>query len=219
MALGAMPVAAGNGRCPLLALWGAIGNGELTKAPSGPSRDPAHIRSPLRFGHEHSDQLIRRSKYPLGRCAEQRRQRVRVFRRDHGKAEGRRYYGEWNGREAKLNPLNRTGPTAQPPAGSPLQFTPHKAGVVGDGHGMAAARTSVAVTAECCRATTFDGREDLQVQSRQPRLMFLDEAFAYRVNDIGHLERWSLHHFFLFLFLPLTPSGNRFSSFSPEIGS
>src|SRR5947209_4830321 len=36
-----MPVAAGNGQRPLPALWGAIGNGELAKAPSRPDRDPA----------------------------------------------------------------------------------------------------------------------------------------------------------------------------------
>src|SRR5258708_38233316 len=82
-------------------------------------------------------------KYPLGRCAEQRHQRVRVFRRDHGKAEGRRCNGECNRREAKLNQLKRTGPTAEPVADSPLQFAPHKARVVSDER-MAARRVLTA---------------------------------------------------------------------------
>jgi hypothetical protein len=58
---------------------------------------------------------------------------------------------------------------------------------------MAAASTSVTVTAERCRAAAFDGGEHLQVQSRQPRPVFLDEASAYRANDIGHLDGWPLH--------------------------
>ena len=66
LALRTVPVAAGNGHRPLRVLWGAIGNGELAKAPSGPSRDPEHMCSPLRFGHEQRDQLIRRSKIPFG---------------------------------------------------------------------------------------------------------------------------------------------------------
>ena len=63
----------------------------------------------------------------------------------------------------------------------------------GDGHGMAAARTLVAVAAERRRATAFNGREHFQVQPSQPRSMFLDEAPACRANDIGHLQRWPLH--------------------------
>jgi hypothetical protein len=51
LTLWAMAIAAGNGQRPLAALWGAIGNGELAKAPSRPGRDPARTCSPLRIGH------------------------------------------------------------------------------------------------------------------------------------------------------------------------
>src|SRR3990172_6408719 len=67
------------------------------------------------------------------------------------------------------------------------------AGVVGDGHGMTAARTTVPVTAERCRAAAFDGREHSSVQPCQPRPLFLDEVFACRANDVGHLEGWPVH--------------------------
>lgn len=42
------------------------------------------------------------------------------------------------------------------------------AGIVGDGRGVAAASTSIPVTAERCRAAAFDGGEHFQVQSCQP---------------------------------------------------
>ena len=66
LALRAVAIAAGNGKRPLPALWGAIRNGELTMAPSEPSRDPAHVCSPLPIGPEQSDQFIRRSKIRFG---------------------------------------------------------------------------------------------------------------------------------------------------------
>ncbi len=59
--------------------------------------------------------------------------------------------------------------------------------------GVATASTVVAVSAEGCRATAFDSREHLQVQPRQPRSILVDEASAYRANDIGHLQGWPLH--------------------------
>ena len=68
LALRAVPVAAANGRCPLPALWGAIGNGELAKAPSGPGRDPARIHSPLRIDHSKAFSCLVGRKYPLPRC-------------------------------------------------------------------------------------------------------------------------------------------------------
>src|SRR4029077_18652629 len=79
------------------------------------------------------------------------------------------------------------------PVYSPLENTPHKATVIRDGRGVAASQTSVLVPTERCRATALDGGEHFQVQSVEPRLIFVDEAFAYRANDIGHLDGWPLH--------------------------
>jgi hypothetical protein len=58
---------------------------------------------------------------------------------------------------------------------------------------MAATSTLVPVAAERCCTTALNGREHFQVQPCQPRPVFLDEALACRVNDVGHLQRWPLH--------------------------
>ena len=54
--------------------------------------------------------------------------------------------------------------------------------------------------AERRRTTAFDGGEHFQVQPVQPRSLLINEAFACRANDIGHLE-WRPFHFFLCSFL------------------
>jgi hypothetical protein len=187
-----MPVAAGNGRCPLPALWGAIGNGELTKAPSGPSRDPAHMYSPLRFGHEQSNQLIRRSKIPFGETRRTTMSTGSSFRPDHGKAEGRRYYGEWNGREAKLNQLNRTGPTAQTAADSPLRFTPHKAGVVADAQ-VGAGLAAFDMTAQRRRSAALNRRHDLQLAEAHVAGVGRTPRRPAVAEDVRHLDRRPRH--------------------------
>jgi len=68
------------------------------------------------------------------------------------------------------------------------------------------------VAAECCSATSLDRGEYPQVQPGQPGTMFLDEAFAYRTDNVGHLEGWPIHPFFSLLFRCLTPSAGRFRS-------
>src|SRR5947209_1553058 len=89
-------------------------------------------------------------------AAEQRRQRFGFFGRDHGKAAGHRYYGERNGRDAKLNQLNLTGSTARPGVSSPLPIAPHKTGVVGDPV-VAAILTALDMAAEGGRTAALDG--------------------------------------------------------------
>src|SRR5580704_7902130 len=65
--------------------------------------------------------------------------------------------------------------------------------VIRDGRGVAASQTSVPVPAERRCATALDGGEHLEVQSVEPRLIFVDEASACRANDVGHLDGWPLH--------------------------
>ena len=63
-------------------------------------------------------------------------------------------------------------------------------------------------------STAFDGREHFQVQPVQPRSMLIDEASAYRANDVGHLEGWPLHFFLWSLLDRLTLSGLEKSAWS-----
>ena len=71
------------------------------------------------------------------------------------------------------------------------------------------------MSAERRCSTAFDGREHFQVQPVQPRSMLIDEASAYRANDVGHLEGWPFHLFFLCSLLDrLTWSGRENSALS-----
>ena len=77
--------------------------------------------------------------------------------------------------------------SAQIPAHySPLEKTPHKTAVIGNGT-IAAARTLVAVTAQNGSAARCDGLQDLAVRPMNPAAMILDEAITLCANDIGHL--------------------------------
>jgi hypothetical protein len=72
---------------------------------------------------------------------------------------------------------------------------PIAAAIVGDGLGFTAPGTTISVTAKRRRATAFNGRKHLAVQSCQPRPLFFDEVFACRSNDISHLDGWLFHCF------------------------
>ena len=68
----------------------------------------------------------------------------------------------------KANRLSRTGPTAQPVADSPLQFTPHKTRVVGDA-AVAAVLAALDMAAESSRAALLNRRHDLELtQAHMP---------------------------------------------------
>ena len=58
---------------------------------------------------------------------------------------------------------------------------------------MAALATPIQVATERRRAAVLDGKEDAEMQPRQPRTVLVDEAVAVRADDIGHLERWPCH--------------------------
>jgi len=58
---------------------------------------------------------------------------------------------------------------------------------------MTASYTTIPVASERCCSATLDGSKHLQVQPCQPKSLFLDEVFACRPNDIGHLDSWPIH--------------------------
>ena len=60
---------------------------------------------------------------------------------------------------------------------------------------MAALATAIQMSAERCRAAMLDGKEDAEMQPRQPGPVPVDEAVAMRANDVGHLERWPCSFF------------------------
>jgi hypothetical protein len=55
---------------------------------------------------------------------------------------------------------------------------------------IAALATAIQVSAERCRAAVLDGKENAEMQPRQPGAVAFDEAVAVRANDVCHLERW-----------------------------
>jgi len=56
---------------------------------------------------------------------------------------------------------------------------------------MAAASTTIQMTAERGRTAAFDSPQHAEMLPTQPGSIFLDKACARRTNDIGHLERWT----------------------------
>ena len=58
---------------------------------------------------------------------------------------------------------------------------------------MTALATTIHVSAEGRRAAVLDGKENAEMQPRQPGPVPVDEAVAVRANDVCHLERWPVH--------------------------
>ena len=49
------------------------------------------------------------------------------------------------------------------------------------------------MAAERSSAATLDGPQHAEMLPAQPGSILLDEAFACRTDDIGHLEGWLIH--------------------------
>ena len=75
---------------------------------------------------------------------------------------------------------------------SPLEETPHKAGVVRDGL-MPAASALIAVPTQCGRAATLDRAKHVELAPRERIAITLEELVACPADDIGHLPGWSGH--------------------------
>jgi hypothetical protein len=58
---------------------------------------------------------------------------------------------------------------------------------------MAALATAIQMSAERCRAAMLDGKQNAEMEPRQPAAVPVDEAVAVRANDLCHLERWLVH--------------------------
>ena len=92
------------------------------------------------------------------------------------------------------NPVEKANPAWIPGPNSPLENTPHKAGVEGDG-AMSALRTLIDVPAERCGAAAHDGGEDLQVQPGKPFPAAIQKSVSSRADEVGHLQRRPGHLF------------------------
>jgi hypothetical protein len=60
---------------------------------------------------------------------------------------------------------------------------------------MAASRATIQVATELCCAASLDGIKYPQMEPGQPGSVLCDEAVAVLSDDVGHLERWSVHRF------------------------
>ena len=77
---------------------------------------------------------------------------------------------------------------------SPLEKTPHKTTIKGEGP-IAAARTLVAMSAQCRGAAACDGQEHFAMAPVNPAATGADKAITLCANDIGHLQWWPSHFF------------------------
>ena len=59
---------------------------------------------------------------------------------------------------------------------------------------MSAPGTFIEMAAESSSAAAFDGSQDLYMSTGNPAVAVLDELRSYGADDIGHLQRWSVHH-------------------------
>src|SRR5262249_62082485 len=106
---------------------GVSGNGELTKASSETNRDgrkcaPHNRLADWPWTERSAHRWVGNTCW--GDAKNQGRQQIRLFAEITVRRKGRRCYGEWYRREAKLNQLNRSGSPGQPPADSPLRNLP-----------------------------------------------------------------------------------------------
>ena len=58
---------------------------------------------------------------------------------------------------------------------------------------MAALAAAIQMSTEGSRAAMLDGKQDTEVEPRQPGPVPFDEAVAVRANNVCHLERWLVH--------------------------
>jgi len=76
--------------------------------------------------------------------------------------------------------------------GLALRTMSRPAGVKRSGF-MAALAAAIQMSAERCRAAMLDGKQNAEMQPRQPGAVPVNEAVAVRANDVCHLERWLVH--------------------------
>jgi hypothetical protein len=75
---------------------------------------------------------------------------------------------------------------------SPLEKTPHKAGVVRDGL-MPAAVALIAMAAECRCAAALDCPEHFELCPRHRIMIAFDESVSCAADNVGHLPGWPCH--------------------------
>ena len=78
---------------------------------------------------------------------------------------------------------------------SPLEKTPHKAAVVGNGGTMPAADALIDMTAESGGTTPRNGQQHFDMLPTNPLAVSFDESGSRCADDIGHLQRRPAHLF------------------------
>jgi hypothetical protein len=95
------------------------------------------------------------------------------------------------------NPVRKARPAQILARHSPLEKTPHKAAVVGDGRTVAAVGALIEMPAQGSGATAHDGSQHFDVLPGDPPAASFDEGASCGANQIGHLEWWPVHLFAL----------------------
>jgi hypothetical protein len=80
------------------------------------------------------------------------------------------------------------------PTGAGLAFRamPIQAGIIRVSE-MAATGTLIDVSTESRSAAAFDGSQDFQMPARNPVSAVFNELLSRGADDVGHLQRWSVH--------------------------
>src|SRR5260370_14177170 len=94
------------------------------------------------------------------------------------------------------NPVRKALPAQIPARHSPLEKTPHNAGVVGDG-AMSAASAFVEMPTERGGATPRNGQQHFDMLPGDPLTASFDECVSRSADQIGHLKGWPGHLFVL----------------------
>ena len=90
------------------------------------------------------------------------------------------------------NPVEKANPAWTPRPNSPLENTPHKAGIIRDGL-MSAFGALIAMSAQSGSAAARDGVQHFDMRPVQPAPALFNEAGAAGANDVSHLDGWLFH--------------------------
>src|SRR5208283_4007576 len=91
------------------------------------------------------------------------------------------------------NPIRKGRPEQIPALHSPLEKTPHNAGVVGDTGEISATGAYIEMAAPCGSTTTGNGPEHLDLRPGQRCAIAFPKPTACDADDVGHLPGWLSH--------------------------
>ena len=92
------------------------------------------------------------------------------------------------------NPVEKGQPSVDPAPNSPLENTPHKAGVEGGTEIVAATGAAIAMPAERSGTAPLDGPHDFPLRPGDAGAAAREEASAVGTENIGHLQGGPVHN-------------------------